>query len=423
MGQAVGARTRVRAGALVMVTASSPQPYQGVRYHLQPARVAAQRLWPARAQALGLGALKLESLAPPLLPAGGNWVELLPVWSGICGSDVGIITGTASAYLAPVTAFPAVLGHEIAARRADTQEAVVVDPSLGCHARGLPPCRACEAGVFDGCERHADAALGRGLLLGYHGRLPGGWATRMWAPAAQLHSIPAALPLRRAVLAEPLAIVLAGLARAEASLGGTVLVLGAGTLGLLATWALASGGAREVIVQARHPHQGDLALLVGAHRVVHGSHEERAAMAGAPLGRPLLGAPPLHPWGVDAVVDTVGSRHTLAEALAITRPGGSVLVLGAASRPPADLAPVWTRSLRVLGTYGYHAAGQNHLPAAIRGLAAAPVLDALITHAHPLEQYREALPTPALHRAGAIKSVFAIAPEARALLRSGGPLR
>ncbi len=392
----------------------SDESYQGLRYHLNPARVAAQRLAPGSALALGLGAMRLEALPPPHLPSDGDWVALEPVWSGICGSDLGIITGRSSPYLAPLTQFPAVLGHEVVARRLDTRAAVVVDPSLGCRARGLPLCRACAAHADDGCERRADQGLGPGLLLGFHGQLPGGWATRLWAPAAQLIPVPDRLPLRRAVLAEPLAIVLAGLARLRWEKVESVLVLGAGTLGLLATWALAGFDEAEVVVQVRHRHQGSMARVLGAHRLVGGGVRERAVLAGHPLAPPMWGAPALHPWGSDVVVDTVGSPQTMAEALALCRPGGQVLVLGALARPPADVSPLWTRNLTVVGTYGYYAGGVNQLPVAVTRLADAPVLDALVTHAYPLDEYRTALRSLPHHRDGAIKVAFAVAPDAQA---------
>ncbi len=388
--------------------------YQGLRYHLNPARIAAQRLAPGSAMALGLGALRLEALPPPQLPPDGDWVALEPVWSGICGSDIGIVTGRSSPYLAPLTQFPAVLGHEVVARRLDTHEAVVVDPSLGCRARGLPLCRACAAHADDGCERRADVGLGPGLLLGFHGQLPGGWATRMWAPAAQLIPVPDRLPLRRAVLTEPLAIVLAGLARLRWQDVQTVLVLGAGTVGLLTTWALSSMNLVEVVVQVRHRHQGNMARALGAHRLVGGGVRERAVLAGQPLAPPMWGAPALHPWGSDVVVDTVGTPETMGEALALCRPGGQVLVLGALARPSADFSPLWTRNLTVVGTYGYHVGGVNHLPVAVARLADAPALDALVTHAYRLEQYRTAFRTLVHHRGGSIKLAFAIAAETEA---------
>lgn len=389
--------------------------YEGVRFHLGLARVAAQRLLPRAAYPLGLGATKLETLPEPSLPplgGGGAWVALEPVYSGICGSDIGIITGQSSPYLAPLTSFPTVLGHEVVARRLDTGQAVVVDPALGCRARGLPLCRACAANADDGCERRADAHLGPGLMLGVHAQLPGAWSTRMWAAASQLYPVPESLPLVRAVLAEPLAIVLTGLDRVDWEQVDTAVVLGAGTLGLLATWAVAHRYHVSATVQVRHAHQEAAARALGATSVMRDTPLAQERVSGAPLGRPMWGAPAMHPWGPDLVIDTVGSTHTLTTALAITRPDGQILVLGSAQRPPADLTPLWTRNLRVLGTYGYHSAGVNHFPVALNHLRSAPELDLMITHRWPLAEYRAALLSTRHHRGGAIKSVFAIATEA-----------
>lgn len=387
--------------------------YKAVRFHLGLGRVAAQRLMPRFAHSLGVGALKLETLSDPPLPpvaAGGDWLALEPIYSGICGSDIGIITGQSSAYLAPLTSFPTVLGHEVVARRRDTGQAVVVDPALGCRARGLPLCRACAADADDGCERRADGHLGPGLMLGVHAQLPGAWSTRMWAAPSQLHPVPPSVPLVRAVLAEPLAIVLTGLDRVNWERVDNAVILGAGTLGLLATWAVAHRYHVSTAVQVRHAHQEAAARALGATSVMHDTAEAHERVSGAPLGRPMWGAPALYPWGPDLVIDTVGSAHTLAAALAITRPGGQILVLGSAHEPPSDLTPLWTRNLTVLGTYGYHSAGVNHFPAALTHLAAAPELDLMITHRWPLEEYRAALASTRHHQGGAIKSIFAITP-------------
>jgi threonine dehydrogenase-like Zn-dependent dehydrogenase len=380
--------------------------HQGVRFHLNPARIGLQRALPGRAAAFGVGALRLESLADPEPPPG--WVAVEPVYSGICGSDVGVITGQASPYLAPLTGFPAVLGHEVAARRTDDGTPVAVDPSVACAARGLPPCRACARGDDAGCERRADPGLGAGMLLGFHARLPGGWATRMWVPSAQLYPLATSLPLRRAVLAEPLAIVRRGVSQVNLQNASRTLVIGAGTLGLLATWTLKNRGAGEVVVQARHAHQARVARKLGAAAVADDSPAFRAQLAGAVLQRPVFGAPPLHPWGPDLVVDTVGSARSVAEALTVARPGGQVLLIGAAHHPPADLSPLWTRNLTVVGTYGYRAQGVDHFAEAVQLLAGARELDALVTHAFPLERYREAVLSSHHHRGGAIKCVFRI---------------
>lgn len=73
--------------------------------------------------------ISLREVEPPTTP-GAGWVRLRPRLSGICGSDVNLLSFAASMYLAPYVDLPATLGHEIVATTEDG-ERVVVDPGPG----------------------------------------------------------------------------------------------------------------------------------------------------------------------------------------------------------------------------------------------------------------------------------------------------
>ncbi len=387
--------------------------YTGLRYHLNLARVAAGRVIPAMGDRLARQGVRAEALPDPALPAGAGFVALEPLLAGICGSDLGLLTGRASPYLAPLTSFPAVLGHEVVARVVDTDAPlprgtrVVVDPSLGCQARGLPACPACATGREDACAARADGGIGAGLLLGFNQTLPGGWATSMWAPRTQLHPVPDSIPSARAVLAEPLAIAAAGLQSTHLAQARRVLVIGAGSLGLLALYYIAAHHSVELIVAARYPHQRDWAVRLGAGAVKFlDAQGVRDGLAGRALGRGPLGAPPFYPEGADIVVDSVGSRSSFATALTLCRPDGEVLVLGALSAA-ADLSPIWSRRLTVRGSFGYRVGGTTVFPAVLDLICHAPELDGVVTATFPLERYADAVAAALDRRAGSIKVAFA----------------
>jgi hypothetical protein len=90
--------------------------------------------------------LSLDRYDPPPLP-GSDWVRVRPLLAGVCGTDLGLLTGHASSILSPFASFPAVLGHEVVGAVEETGERVVVDPIIGCVVRGLDPCRWCAAGA------------------------------------------------------------------------------------------------------------------------------------------------------------------------------------------------------------------------------------------------------------------------------------
>src|SRR5205085_1523214 len=115
--------------------------------------------------------------------------------------------------------------------------------------------------------------------------------------------------------------------------GGTVLVLGAGTLGLCAVAALrhlATPG--TVLAVAKYPEQRRLAASLGADMVV-GPDETRRAVRRA-TGSLRVG--PGLSGGADVVLECVGSEASVAESLSVVRPGGLVVLLGMPSTLTVD---------------------------------------------------------------------------------------
>ena len=375
--------------------AESTQP-MALRYYLRLERVLLQRSMPRMGQRWMTANLRWEPLAldRPMLPE--HWVALRPLMTGICGSDLALLRGHSSPYLAPVTSFPAVLGHEIVAEVIEPGhplfgQRVAVDPTLGCQARGLPLCEACQDGRRDDCLRRADPGLGPGILLGYHQRLPGGWSQKMWAPADQLVPVPESFALERAVLVEPAAIVLAGLRRVQWEPVSTVLVIGTGPLGLLALAFIRTLYPSVALVAlSRYPRQAELARLMGAQTVLPGPDRTLDAVTGQPSPG-MWGAPAYRPRGFDLTVVTAGSAQAVEQGMTLTRPDGQVLLLGGAGHVALDLTPLWFRRLRVIGSYGYGPSGTNtfHTVVSLLTLMQQP-LEALVTHRFPLADYREA---------------------------------
>ncbi len=379
---------------------------QGVYFHLSLARVAVQRLWPRQSGRWAAHSLKLASVEKPHLPEG--WVELKPRMSGICGSDIALLHGESSPFLAPLTSFPAVLGHEIVAERVDSGERVVVNPSLSCQARRLPLCAMCQHGQADACLNRVEGTLGAGLLLGYSTRLPGGWSRRMWAPEEQLISVPPAMPDERAVLAEPASIVLAGLRRLDWNGVRRVLVIGTGTLGLLSLSLISHlhPGA-DVYALARYPLQQQMAQRMGPVRVVAdpGADEEFRSIVGEPW-KTMLGYPPHYSRGFDLVVVTAGSRSALSSGIAWVAPGGQLLLLGGTGMAQVDWTPVWAQQVRVQGSYGYGQSATDTFQEVLSLFSSMPQpLEELVTHKFLLSQYLNAV-RAVMGKSGVIKAVF-----------------
>src|ERR1700759_97941 len=92
-------------------------------------------------------------------PPGDGCVPVPPRLSGICGSDLATLSGHTSLYFTPLVSMPFVPGHEVVGELLDDAgdlpagTRVVIDPVLGCSARGVEPCASCAGGRRNRCDR------------------------------------------------------------------------------------------------------------------------------------------------------------------------------------------------------------------------------------------------------------------------------
>ncbi|MDP1819272.1 MAG: zinc-binding dehydrogenase [Acidimicrobiales bacterium] len=359
------------------------------------AAVLAGQLSPGRGAKVG--PLALRDVDPPDLP-GPRWVHVRPRLAGICGSDLATIDGTSSRWFEPIVSFPFTPGHEVVGDLDDGTRVAIV-PVLSCVTRAVhPPCFACARGEINHCERLAYGDLEPGLQCGFCESTGGGWSTRMVAHEDQLVPVPDSLSDEAAVLVEPMACAVHAAAQVTAS---GVAVVGAGTLGLLTIAALRAARAGvEIVAAAKHPHQRTLAASLGADVVVAPGELDRTIRSRTSSMRldngQLTG-------GVDAVVDCVGSAESLAQALRIASPGGTIHVVGMPGVTAVDLTPLWQREVALRGTYAYERADFDTAMA----LAAELDLGRLLTASYPLRRYEDAIAHAATAGArGAVKIAF-----------------
>jgi threonine dehydrogenase-like Zn-dependent dehydrogenase len=383
---------------------------KALRFSRSLPRFAAARVAGSMAPGGGarVGPLALVEAPEPAEP-GPDWQRVRPVLAGICGSDLATVAGKSSRFFEPIVSFPFVPGHEIVGMTDDGAR-VVVEPVLGCAARDItPPCPACAGGSLGRCEHLTLGHLKPGLQTGYCSDTGGGWSTALMAHASQIHAVPEALSDEGAVMVEPAACAVHAALRARVPGGGLVTVLGAGTLGLCVVAALrrfALPG--TIIASAKHPDQQREARRLGADIAVVPGEVKRAVRRAARcqvVGDRLSG-------GADVVLDCVGNAASIHEALAITKPGGRVVLVGMPGPERLDLAPLWQREIELVGAYAY---GTEELPDG-RGartfdlafeLAAAAELGRLVSARYPLERYREAIEHAATAGSrGAVKVVF-----------------
>lgn len=365
--------------------------------------------------------LRLVDRPEPELP-GQGWTRVAPVLSGICGSDLSLLTGRSSPYLGPLTSMPFVPGHEVVGTTLDElpglprASRVVIDPVLACAARGMVRCASCVEGRTSRCDQVATGHLAAGLQTGFCTDTGGGWGRRLVAHHSQLHRVPEELTDERAVLVEPLACAVHSVRRIDVPRGASVLIVGAGTVGLFTLLALRRlTAAGEVHVVAKHRHQADRARSLGATHVVEPARAARALRrsTGALLLEPDLGEQFLL-GGVDVAIECTGGTAGLDTALRSVRAGGTVLLSGMPSGP-VDLTPLWFRELHLVGAYASGSAPQHQNTehqqddfAEAIALAGSAPLDGYVDTTYPLERWRDALDHAAsAGRMGTIKVAFA----------------
>ncbi len=362
----------------------------------------------------------------PALPS-DRWVRVRTRLGGICGSDLAVIGLKASPATSPFSSFPFVLGHEnvgvieetgAAVRGFERGERVVANPLLACAARTIdPPCAPCRAGHPSRCEHFTDGALPPGMLIGTTRGLGGSWGERFVAHESQLLRVPESVSDEAAVLVEPFACAVHAVRSSPPTHGERVLVVGAGSIGLLTLAALHALSPDAVVtVLARHDFQREHALKLGAAQVVMDRGDRMAALAavgGARLLKTIIG-PPASVGGFDRSFVCVGGRSGMEDALRFTRAGGTVVLLGnVRSLDGLDWTPVWLKELTIRGSLTYGApwsggiasgsaaersghagTGPGAFAEALSLIAGgrAPV-GSLVTHTFPLAEHAWALST------------------------------
>ncbi len=357
--------------------------------------------------------LRYREMAEPALP-GEDWIRVRVRLGGICGSDLHTIRLDTSPAMSALTSFPFVLGHENvgtvlevgrAAAGWQAGQRVTVEPVLPCAARGVPPCPHCAAGRYNLCVRTTEGHLSPGLMIGACRDTGGSWSPAFVAHRSQVLPVPEGVRDEEALMAEPMACAVHPLLAHPPSDRSTVLVIGGGVIGQCAVAAVrAVGSAARVIALVKYPFQEEMARALGADATVRlrrgdGYYDELADLLGGTVRRPMLGRR-VFIGGADLTIECVGSSRSLDDALRLTGPGGSVVLLGLASVPSGvDWTPVWWKELRVTGSYIYavdrwQGRTGKTMELVLDWMARGTVrLGALVTHRFPLKDYRVALRT------------------------------
>jgi L-iditol 2-dehydrogenase len=306
---------------------------------------------------------------------------------GVCGSDLHYYLSDSVG--GDRVSYPFIPGHECAGvvedvgravTRVKPGDAVVVEPAISC-------------GTCDQCRTGRPHTCRKLLFLGHYGELTGGMADFVLAPERNCVPLPGKMSAVQGTLAEPLSIALYAAGLAGSVRGKTAAVLGAGPIGLCVTMALKAGGSGALYATEKVEAREKAARTAGADWTGNPDSEDVAA---AVLERESL--------GLDLVFECCGDQAALDQAVALLKPGGTLVVVGIPLEPRVsfDSGKLRRREIRVQSVRR-----QNRcLEKAVGMIHAGRVnVDFLATHFFKLEAAREAYETAAERRDGVIKAV------------------
>jgi threonine dehydrogenase-like Zn-dependent dehydrogenase len=228
--------------------------------------------------------------------------------AGVCGTDAEFFSG-AMAYLHQGhAAYPMRLGHEWAGRVAAVGDGV--DPAwigrrvMGDTMLGCGDCRRCRRGHQHVCDKRQE--------VGIRGNRSGALAEQLAVPATSLHGLPDSVDAELGALVEPGGNALRAARATGAGPGDRVLVLGPGTIGLLAAMFVRAVGA-EVHLMGRTAPSLSFARALGFEHVWW---EDTV---------------PELPF--DAVVDASNAAHLPGRARELVEPAGRLVYIGLSGEP------------------------------------------------------------------------------------------
>ena len=254
---------------------------------------------------------------------------LRPLYGGICGSDLNSYRGK-NAYLT----YPRIPGHELSAEILEIGEndrgfrpgdIVTVNPYFNCGA-----CYSCRRGLVNACMSNQTMGVQR----------DGGFSEFLTMPASRLISGKGLDP-RTLALIEPFCIGYHGIQRSSVGAGDRVLILGAGTIGVLAAVAAKSRGA-DVWVCDIAPKKLEYAMRFGLNGMILNDSPEHFEQA----WKDLTGGN-----GFDVTVECVGLPSTLQNCLDAVCFGGRAAVIGIGKQHiDLDFTIIQKKELNIFGS-------------------------------------------------------------------------
>ena len=309
-----------------------------------------------------MGKQDLRLVDQPIPQPADGQVRVKVAYVGICGSDLHYYFLGANGTF--VVKEPLTPGHEVSG--------VIDEDPAGQFAPGTPVTIHPATfgpdipGLSGDSVRHLRPG---GSYLGSASTWPhtqGAMAEYLVVGSDMIRPLPASVSLKDAALAEPLGVVLHGMANTKADFAGAqVLVCGAGPIGLLAVFAAKQAGAASVTATDVLTGPLERARSLGADQVIQ------------------IGVDQIPADHFDIVLECVGVTDSVNDALAAAKPRGVIGQIGMlpAGELPVTLAKLVNKELTMVGTFRFN----DEIDKAVAVIAANPAIGQVTTHVFPAD--------------------------------------
>lgn len=323
------------------------------------------------------GRIKLDERPVPTPQASDVLIRVSAV--GVCGSDTHYYRhGRVGTFVVDA---PLVLGHEAAGTIVGVGESV--DPGRIGQRVSIEPQRPdpdsaeTRRGQYNLCPH-----------MQFFGTPPvdGAFCDYVTIAAGFAHPVPDSVSDEAAALCEPLSVGIAAVRKAALTGGESVLIAGAGPIGIVVAQVARAYGATEVIVSDPDQSRRERAITFGATAVIDPVAQEVGEL------------------GVDSFIDASGAPAAVVSGIRAVRPAGTIVLVGSGAESmtlPTQL--IQNRELLLTGVFRY----ANTWPTAIALVESGRVdLDAMVTARYPLEKVAEALDSDLVP--GSVKTVVKV---------------
>lgn len=330
---------------------------------------------------------QMEIREIPMPVAATHEIVLKVEYVGVCGSDAHFFES--GVRKEKPFALPFILGHECAGtvtqvgagvKNLKVGDRVCFEPQITCGT-----CNYCRSGHYNMCPDviFPSTPPYDGMLRDY-----------VAIPAQNALLLPENVSTKEGALIEPLAVGLSAAEKGEVSLGQTVVILGAGCIGLVTMMACKAMGASKVIMCDLYQKRLDNAQAMGTDFVINASEEDTVERV-----MELTGGE-----GADVVFEVASNPHTAAQTVDLLKRSGTVVMVGNINeKTPYRFMDLMYREGQIKTIYRY----RNNFNMALQAVSSGRIdIAKIISHEFDFENVQMAFDQSLNNRQDVIKAVI-----------------